>query len=168
MYNSYDELLARLRETTSATATLARWVGVDSLSLDRVTAETNYRLSERDRELLDPHPGVFYGYRRTALLCVPGPAWRSVASVSAVVLTSRLSPAFAQLVLAADAPLGGIMLAAGAWREFIRATRGGRTDESGRAVGLRVEARFVLDGESVALVREDVYEDVIRDVYQRA
>lgn len=161
------ELLERMRDTTSAVRTLADWVGVHTLVLDRVTATVNYRLGDVNRDLLRPHPGVFYGYRRTALLRTPN-SWEAIASVEAVVLTSRLPEYAAHQVIAAEYTLGGVLRSIGARREFIRSTIGGRTDAAGRPVGLRVEARFVLDGEPVALVREDVYEDVIREYHARA
>lgn len=162
MNDPYDELLGHMWRTRSATTTLAEWVGADTLTLDRVESSTNYRLSDRDRDLLDPHPGVFYGYRRSGLLCVPAPSWEPVAAVNAVVLTSRLPAELVTQVLDESITLGRILASGGARREFMGATRGGRTDESGRPIGLRVEARFVLDGEAVALVREDVYDDVIK------
>lgn len=162
MSHEHDELLAHMRDTTSAVRTLSDWIDVDWLLLDRVQATANHRLGDIERELLNPHPGVFYAYRRTALLRIPAPRWESIASVEAVVLTSRLPADVVPLVLNAELTLGTVLHDIGARREFIRGTIGGRTDEAGRPVGLRVEARFVLDDEPVALVREDVYEDVIR------
>lgn len=155
-------LLQRMRDTESAVQTLSSWMGVTHLVLDRVTANAHYRLGEVNRTLLEPHPGVFYGYQRTALLRTPD-TWEAVASVEAVVLTSRLPEHAVARVIDAEYPLGSILITLGARREFLRSTIGGRTDSAGRPVGLRVEARFLLDGEPIALVREDVYEDVIRD-----
>lgn len=161
----HQELLERMQDTASAVDTLADWVGVNTLVLDRVTATTNYHLGEVNRTLLRPHPGVLYGYRRTALLRTPE-TWEAVASVEAVVLTSRLPRHAVGYVIDAKSTLGSVLRELGAHREFIRSTVGGRTDAAGRPVGLRVEARFLLNGpdgpEPVALVREDVYEDVIR------
>lgn len=165
MSEPHQALLERMRKTTSAVETLSEWLGVTHLVLDRVTATTHYRLGDVNRALLEPHPGVFYGYRRTALLRTPD-RWEAVASVEAVVLTSRLPRHAVRHVLDAERTLGSVLLELGARREFIRSTVGGRTDAAGRPVGLRVEAKFLLDGpdgpEPVALVREDVYEDVIR------
>lgn len=161
MSHAHSELLERMRDADSAVAALSNWLGVTHLVLDRVTANTNFRLGEVNRLLLQPHPGVLYGYQRTALLRTPITD-ESIASVEAIVLTARLPRNAAQLVLDARHTLGSILRGIGARREFIRATIGGRTDEVGRPVGLRVEARFVLEDEPIALVREDVYEDVIR------
>lgn len=157
----YPELLDRLRVTSSATQTLAEWLGVSTLELYDVEADPRYALSDIDVKMLDPHPGVLHSYRRSAILRAPSPVCVTAARVTAIVLVSRLPAPLVNEVYRAKWTLGSILTGVGARREFIRVTHGGRTDESGSPIAFRVEAKFTLDGEGVALVREDVYEDVL-------
>ena len=156
-----EDLIKLIRTAPSTTDALASWLEVETLELDRVLSDTAHRLTQRERDLLVPHPGVFYGYHRTALLRTPTPDSRVVASVEATVMLDRLTHDDAATVIEARRTLGSVLLELGARREFLSVSRGGRTDVAGNPIAFRTSFMFVLNGRSVAVVREDVHEDII-------
>jgi len=155
-------LLEALRTTTSATATLAAHLGLDHLELDRQHGDGHHRLTARERDVLRPTSGVFYGYHREGFLRTPHPSWRPVAWVTATVLTSRLPEHVARLVVDARRPLGELLIAAGAARRTLDVRHERREDYSGHPIFLVSRAAFDLDGRPVAVVTEQVYDWVAR------
>lgn len=155
-------LLDALKTTPSATATLAAHLRVPDLDLTDVHAVPTHLLTDRERKVLDPYPGVVNGYHRDAVLRTPAPGSRPVAWVRATVLTSALPRPVAQRVVDARETLGAVLIEAGAVRRSLDVWRDLREDFSGEPVGLVSEAVFRLAGTPVAYVREEVYEWVVR------
>jgi hypothetical protein len=162
------DLLTELRTTSSFVTTFARHLGVETLELDRVTANTGHRLTERERAVLEPHPGTLFGYRRSACLRTPRPVSRVVAWVEVTALLGRVPRSAAEDVLRANRTLGSILTELGATREFVDVRVGGRYDAAGEPIAFRLEAVLKLLGQPVALVREDVYQDVVSGLRPRS
>ena len=120
-----------------------------------------HRLTQHERNLLVPHAGVFYGYHRSAFLRTPRPDSQVVAEVQATVLLGRLPEETAHEVLDARRTLGSILLEAGAAREFLSVSHGGRWDAGGNPIAFRSSFMFFLHGRPVAIVREDVHESTV-------
>lgn len=157
-----DRLLHALQTTTSATTTLAAHVGVPFLELDRQHVHPRHRITDRERALLNPHPGVYYAHHRDGFLRTPRPSWRPVAWVSATVLTGALPAGVAQRIVDGREPLGPLLIGAGAVRASLWARHESREDFSGEKVFMVSESRWTLDGLSVAVAREEVYSWVAR------
>lgn len=156
-----EDLIELIRASTSTVEALSNWLDVESLELDRVISDTAHRLTEHERALLVPHPGVFYGYHRTAFLSTPRPSSRVIAEVQATVLLGRLPEDAANEVLRARRTLGSVLLDVGATREFLSVSRGGRWDAGGNPIAFRSSFMFFMRGRPVAVVREDVHESTI-------
>lgn len=156
-----EELIALIRSAPSTVTALSAWLDVETLELDRVLGSTSHRLTQHERDLLVPHPGVFYGYHRTALIRTCTPDSRVVASVEATVLLGRLPDDAASEILRERRTLGFVLLERGARREFLSVSRGGRSDVAGNPIAFRTSFLFTLNDRPVAIVREDVYEDII-------
>lgn len=156
-----EDVIELIRTSPSTVDALAGWLGVETLELDRVLSDTAHRLTQRERDLLVVHPGVFFGYHRSALLRTSMPSSRVVASVEATVTLDRLTHDDAAEVLAARRTLGSILLGLGANRRFLSVERGGRSDVAGNPVAFRTSFMFRLNGRPVAVVHEDVYESTI-------
>lgn len=156
-----DDLLHFIRSGPTTVGALSDWLGVETLELDRVLSNTAHRLTQHERAILLPHPGVFYGYHRTALLRTPEPSSRVVASVDATVLLGNLPKDTAHEIIYERRTLGSVLLEIDARREFLSASRGGRSDAAGNPIALRTSFVFTWRDEPIALVREDIYEDII-------
>lgn len=157
-----EDLIELIRTSPSTVNALSGWLDVETLELDRVLSNTAHRLTQHERDLLVVHPGVLFGYHRSALLRTPMPSSRVVASVEATVTLDRLPYDEASEVLAANRTLGAVLLELGARREFLSVQRGGRSDVAGNPIAFRTSFAFVLHGRSVAVVREDIYESTIK------
>lgn len=156
-----EDLIELIRTSPSTVSALSEWLGVETLELDHVMSDTAHRLTHHERDLLAVHPGLLFGYHRSAHLRTPMPSRRVVASVEATVLLDRLTHDDASEVLAARRTLGSLLIELGARREFLSVSRGGRSDAAGNPIAFRSSFMFVLNGRSVAVVREDVYASTV-------
>lgn len=159
-----SELIEQLRETQSATETLAEWVGVEALELGRVMPRGLCRLRTEERELLSPQPGITHSYRRFAVLYTPMPHHQPVAWVQATVLTHLLPPTVRRDVEDGVTPLGQVLAELpGFVRESVRVSDHYGQDWSGERIGIQSVALLSF-GElplPVAVVTENVYQQAI-------
>lgn len=161
---SKTELMKLLRTTQSATATLAKWVGVSHLDLDRVGEDFAHKLSESERNLLNTQPGITHAYQRTGVLYTPMPGHRPVAWVKATVLLHHLPDEARARVMIGNEPLGQILAGLpGFVRESARVSDWGTEDFTGMPTGIKSVARLSF-GElprPVAVVTENVYQAAV-------